>query len=87
MIFTIDISEQALSELENLPLRIQLHITRKINQVLKIHPYPHGNNPKRLKGEKLFRLRVGDYRVVYQVMGVIVKITNIGHRKDIYRDI
>jgi mRNA interferase RelE/StbE len=35
----------------------------------------------------LYRIRVGDYRIVYQVMDAEVKVLvlSIGHRRDIYR--
>jgi mRNA interferase RelE/StbE len=38
-------------------------------------------------GEDLYRIRVGDYRVIYQVQAriVVVTVIRIGHRRDIYR--
>lgn len=50
------------------------------------NPYPSGI--KKLEGEdELYRLRVGDYRILYQVKGkiLLVLIVGIGHRRDIYR--
>ncbi|MGQ0738021.1 MAG: type II toxin-antitoxin system RelE family toxin [Bacteroidota bacterium] len=44
---------------------------------------------KKLKGEKedLYRIRSGDYRIIYSIEDKIriVDIRKIGHRKDIYR--
>jgi mRNA interferase RelE/StbE len=37
-----------------------------------------------LKGH--YRLRIGDYRVIYRVNGDVVTVVAIGHRKDIYDD-
>ena len=39
--------------------------------------------------DELYRLRVGDYRVLYQVQGkvLLVLIVGMGHRRDIYRRI
>jgi mRNA-degrading endonuclease RelE of RelBE toxin-antitoxin system len=37
-----------------------------------------------LKGSRLLRLRVGDYRVIFTDEGVILTIFRVGHRKDIY---
>lgn len=47
-------------------------------------PRPHGY--KKLKGRDGFRLRVGDYRIIYNIVDKIVTIdiVAIGHRKDIY---
>lgn len=48
----------------------------------------HGGNVKRLSGRLagLWRYRVGDYRVVYQIRKskVDVLIVEVGHRRDIY---
>ena len=37
--------------------------------------------------EALYRIRVGDYRVVYQVRdeALLVLVIRVGHRKDVYR--
>ena len=41
-----------------------------------------------MKGyERLYRLRVGDYRIVYEVTGEDVRIVAVSHRKDIYRQL
>jgi len=53
---------------------------------LEIEPRPHG--VKRLKGRDgdYYRIRVGDYRIIYLVDDpvLIVRIHRIGHRKDVY---
>jgi mRNA interferase RelE/StbE len=51
-------------------------------------PYPPGS--KKLQGEaNLYRVRVGDYRVLYRIEDerLIVLVVNIGHRRDIYRSL
>jgi mRNA interferase RelE/StbE len=51
-------------------------------------PYPPGS--KKLQGEEdLYRVRVGDYRVLYRVEDerLVVLVVNIGHRRDIYRSL
>jgi mRNA interferase RelE/StbE len=55
---------------------------------LKRNPRPNGY--KKLKGnENLYRIRSGNYRVVYQIQEkvLIVLVVRIGDRKDIYSDI
>jgi mRNA interferase RelE/StbE len=54
---------------------------------LSVAPHPPGS--KKLRGaEDLYRIRVGDHRIIYQVddKRLVVLIINIGHRRDIYRD-
>ena len=46
-------------------------------------------NAKKLAAkEGLYRIRVGDYRVIYQVSNdeLLVLVIKVGHRKDVYRD-
>ena len=47
-------------------------------------PRPHGY--KKLKGREGYRIRVGNYRVIYEIFDdlLIVEVINIGNRKDIY---
>ena len=49
---------------------------------------PRPKGVKKLSGaDDLYRIRVGDYRVVYQIRDdrLIVLVVRIGHRKDVYR--
>lgn len=54
---------------------------------LAINPYPA--NTKKLKGttKPCFRVRTGNYRIIYEVHNqeLIIDIIEVGHRKDIYR--
>lgn len=52
---------------------------------LKYNPFPQ--NSKKLKENLGYRLRIGDYRILYIVDKVIriIEIYTIGHRKDVYR--
>jgi mRNA interferase RelE/StbE len=42
-------------------------------------------NVKRLTGDSLLRLRVGDYRVIMDDDGTILLIVKVGHRREVYR--
>lgn len=65
------------------------NILKKVLQVIEglaMNPYPIGC--KKLSGElNTFRIRIGDYRIIYEVFDkiVLIKILKIGHRKDVYR--
>lgn len=53
---------------------------------LATNPRPHG--VEKLKGEeKLYRIRVGDYRVIYEIQDkeVVITVVKIGHRREVYR--
>jgi mRNA interferase RelE/StbE len=69
----------------DLPERIRVQVGRKIES-LEEDPFPAGL--KRLKHrEELYRVRIGDYRVLYSVNRLerIVTIFRIRHRRDAYR--
>ncbi len=49
------------------------------------NPRPYGY--KKLKGEEAYRIRVGDYRVIYEIDDnvILVTVVSVGHRKDVYK--
>ncbi|MFJ6385756.1 type II toxin-antitoxin system RelE/ParE family toxin [Kitasatospora sp. NPDC092039] len=51
-------------------------------------PFAMGPDVKKLTGnDGLYRLRVGDFRVVYQIRGdeLLILVVHVGNRRDIYR--
>ena len=55
-------------------------------ETLSDNPHPYGNH--KLRGsEYTYRVRVGDYRIIYSIYSDImtIEIVRIGHRKEIYR--
>lgn len=54
-----------------------------------IYKLPEGIDIKKLKGSELFRLRVGNYRVIYSVDDEIkvIMVENIDNRGDVYKGI
>ncbi len=82
--FSLDIKLSAQKELDELDDALFARIDRKI-MALPDNPRPAGC--KKLKGYKdLWRIRVGDYRVVYRLEDVGAKITiiRVAHRKEVY---
>ena len=56
--------------------------------ILSENPYPRGS--KKLRGtEHTYRIRVGNYRVVYSVFSSVltIEIVKVRHRKDVYRQL
>ena len=52
---------------------------------LSEEPRPSGG--ERLSGQEKYRVRQGNYRIVYEIINkeVIVVVVKVGHRKDVYR--
>jgi len=80
----VDIVRDARKELARLPSPMQARIVRAI-LALEDDPFPHGS--KKLKNRDGWRIRVGDYRVLYFADTKAKQITVgvIGHRRDVYR--
>lgn len=83
--YQIIFGRSAEKDLEQLPLKETKRISKVIDELAK-EPRPIGS--KKLKGtdRNLWRVRIGDYRVVYNINDTIkiVDIRKVGHRKDIY---
>jgi mRNA interferase RelE/StbE len=69
-----------------------LKLDRKAIPVIKTAIAGLANNPrpfgyKKLKGEDAYRIRVGDYRIIYEIEDSIILVTvvSVGHRKNIYK--
>ena len=78
------IKPSAAKELDSLPAKDRKRIVGKV-QSLAANPRQPGS--EKLSGQEKYRIRQGDYRVLYLVReedstGVIVKI---GHRREVYR--
>jgi mRNA interferase RelE/StbE len=84
MPYHIFIKRSAEKELDALPARIRERIIRRL---MALEADPHLPGIKKLQGENAFRLRVGDYRVLYTIEDQtrIITIYAIGHRSEVYR--
>ena len=85
MNWQIEIARDARKELASLHSQIQVRISKAI-LALESNPFPIGC--KKLKNRDGFRIRVGDYRVLYLADPKLKRIVigSIGHRRDVYRD-
>ena len=85
MAYRIEFTPKAKRDFNALDKPIRTRLARRIDSLAE-NPFPQGI--KKLAGEKdLYRLRVGDYRILYQVQGkrLVVLVVGIGHRGDVYR--
>ncbi len=83
--YHVEISKPALKEMLRLPLVIYKRVEKAINE-LETTPRPVGC--KKLKGySDRYRIRLGNYRIVYIIKDKILYITIIGisDRKDAYK--
>lgn len=82
--YNVRIKASAAKELEVLPKKDRNRIVAKI-EALANHPRPAGC--EKLSGEEKYRLRQGDYRVLYSIddPAATVTVVKVGHRRDVYR--
>jgi mRNA interferase RelE/StbE len=84
--YQIKFKSSAAKEFRKLSSQIKERIREAVDQLAE-NPRPSG--VVKLRGEdRLFRIRIGDYRIVYEIddSAKLVRVTRIRHRKDVYRD-
>ncbi len=83
--FEIEYTKAARKDLRKLDQVPRARIGEAIDS-LASDPHPPGSR-KMIGSEALFRIRVGDYRVIYEVRNEVLTIfiIKIGHRQNIYR--
>ena len=82
--YKIIVTRSAQKELNSLSTQISSRIESKINSLVN-NPRPSGC--RKLKGRlNRWRIRVGDYRVIYSIddKNLTIKILEVGHRREIY---
>jgi len=82
--FEIRWKHSAARELKRLPHEVVLRISRAVEE-LRQEPFPAGVR-KILGAEHTYRIRLGDYRVLYTVLAstLVIEVVRVGHRKDVY---
>lgn len=84
--YKVQFNKHYLKDLEKIPKKDRALICES---VLALADDPRPDGCKKLKGTKetLYRIRCGDYRVVYTIRDdiLLVLVIEIGHRRDIYR--
>lgn len=86
--FSVQLTKPAAADLQSLPDSVRRTILEDIS-ILEQDPFPSGPNKKKLKGFKfpLYRLRAGDYRVLYRIDQELVTVMRVIDRKDLERTI
>jgi mRNA interferase RelE/StbE len=85
--YGIEVKKSAAKELKQIARPDQKRIIKAIDNLAENLPNPDitkmkGNNP-------FHKIRVGDYRIIYEIQNdiLMILIIKIGHRKDIYRSL
>jgi len=83
--YRIEFTPRADSQFRGLDKSVQRRLGQRIDSLAE-NPRPQG--VKKLAGEgDFYRVRVGDYRIVYQIRdkSLLVVIVRLGHRLEVYR--
>ncbi|EMO51668.1 type II toxin-antitoxin system RelE family toxin [Leptospira noguchii] len=82
--YSVLLSKSAIKQLDKLPDNITYSFIKIIEDLAK-NPRPQGS--KKLKGRNGFRIRKGNYRIIYEIFDqkLIVEVIAIGDRKEIYK--
>lgn len=86
MPYAVVIEDRAAQELADLPRQDQRRVLRKIEGLVE-NPMPPGCVAMHGASKGMFRIRIGDYRVIYNVIRnkLTVLVVKVGHRRDVYR--
>jgi len=84
--FSIQWRNSTKKDLRSLPREDVVRIVEAVS-LLADEPLPHGSQ-KLTGAERTYRIRVGDYRIVYEVFSDahVVEVQRVRHRKDVYRE-
>lgn len=78
-------TRQADRELRQLPVSDQRRLVTKLKTYLASpNPLRHAKKLEGVTG-KIYRFRVGTYRVIFEWSGIDILVLRVGHRKDVYR--
>ncbi len=83
--YKVKLSNKAVKELDKIDFQIVKKLFDKMKN-LENNPMPVGSI--KLKGENAYRIRLGNYRIIYEVIehSKQVLIYKVAHRKDVYRE-
>jgi mRNA interferase RelE/StbE len=84
MSYSIVLKDSAERELSRLPSSLHARVIKKLRS-LESNPRPSGM--KKLQGHQGYRIRVGDYRILFEVddRERRVYVYSVAHRKEVYR--
>lgn len=84
--YKIEWKRSAIKELRSIQKEYIRKIIKSVNN-LDSNPYPIGN--RKLSGsERTYRIRIGIYRIIYEIEEeiLIIQIIRVRHRKNVYKE-
>jgi len=83
--YTITFVKRAERQFRALPREAQVRLKTRID-TLSEDPRPHGVE-KLAAEDNLYRIRSGDYRVIYEIRDaeLLILVAKVGHRREVYR--
>lgn len=86
MSYTVEFTPAAARQLRKLPRAVQASLRPAIN-ALADNPRPHGVKMLTNAEQGTYRVREGDYSIVYDIEDdmLLVLVVRVGHRREIYR--
>lgn len=84
--YKIVIKKEAAKSLNRLPRNVAKTIREKLDAIAA-HPYAEHPNAKKLQGREGYRLRVGDWRVIYEIQNdqLVILVLKVAPRGEVYR--
>ena len=84
MTYRIEVASAARRALRGVPRPLLLKIDAAI---LGLAQDPRPSGCHKLSGREAWRIRVGDYRIIYEIHDgmLLVMVVDLGHRREIYR--
>jgi mRNA interferase RelE/StbE len=84
--YSIEYSKDALKSLKSMPANTRRLLISKIEE-LAADPFAVNNNIKKLEGRPGYRLRVVNWRIIYEIQGgsIILYVVAIGSRGGVYQ--
>ncbi len=82
--YKVTLKQSAVKELEQLPRQ---DLARIISRIGALSRDPRPSGCEKLSGQERYRVRQGNYRVLYEIDDVaqLITVVKIGHRRDVYR--
>jgi mRNA interferase RelE/StbE len=82
--YTVVITRSAEKEIIALPREVRERVR---NHILALRENPRPPGAIKLQGQEAYRLRVGDYRIIYTIEDEVrlVMVIQVGHRREVYR--
>jgi mRNA interferase RelE/StbE len=86
MAYTVAFTKQALKTLQKMPLDVARLVRQKLNDVAS-DPFTAYPNVTKLQNREGYRLRVGDWRVIYDIQQdkIVLLVLKIALRGEVYR--